>query len=261
MEIIDKMNIKENTKKNYKIKYKKVISLGFIIEASEQNIINKLEYLVDTELPNNINDYCNIIYLIRRDLNIPVDLIKEYKKNRKILIADSISNTNLNFIKSEYPSLQELREYTGQLYNNNEYSKFIINFLLLSVYCRNADLDVFITKKEPTDKVNNYLLVKNNEVIFIRANYKTSKSYNTKIDKITDESFIYACNQLAEQKLIKYNNNIGNHIKDVTLNKIGQSRYMKIILLESDKNKLLDISKKRGTAIDTLLRFYDLNRE
>ena len=168
------------------------------------------------------------------------------------------------------PDYDTLVDYTDELYNSNEWIDYIINYLILYYNVRNLDLvfEIVNLKRETVDTNKNYLWVTNKKVVFIRNIYKTAKVYNQKVNVITDIKFITAMKRVRDlQKLdfesgiiIKNINQLGYYIQKATYNNLGEGNYLKIVLnhYRNDFNMIKEISKNRGTSIDTLSEFYDL---
>ena len=106
-------------------------------------------------------------------------------------------------------------------------------------------------------------------VVYKRSMYKTNKIYGSLIQEITDKKFITAFRFIS--RLQKKNDPKGIFIKNVsslatyimrfTLNGLGESKYVKIIInhFKNDLQALTQISTNRGTSIATLIAFYDIN--
>ena len=57
--------------------------------------------------------------------------------------------------------MKKVATYTNNLYKNNEYVKFIVNFLIINYRAINKDVDVFITDsaKKVSDSINYYIII------------------------------------------------------------------------------------------------------
>lgn len=253
MNIINELNVTNLTKQNYKYKLKKVMDYGINWQSNETDILNSLNKLKDTF--NNISSYLNVIIVLRKYSGLSIDELVYFRDERRMQNENNETETNMKNKLIGMPSLQDLIQYTKDLYENDEYKKYIINYLLLATNCRNADLDLIITD-EPVD--GNYLLIKNNKCIFVRNDYKTSETYGTKQNTIEEPSFIYSCKKLGYGPLLTSVNK-NQEIRNCTYNKLGQGRYFKIITGESDIKDLKKLSNNRGTAISTIIDFYHIN--
>ena len=101
-------------------------------------------------------------------------------------------------------------------------------------------------------------------VTFIRNNYKTSNTYGTKTDVISDEKFLTAMKRMKTK--IGTNNFIPNpddpsyYVKKSTYKQIGEGAYFKILVDSNrgDLQKLKSMGNSRGTALDTIATNYDI---
>ena len=127
-------------------------------------------------------------------------------------------------------TVDELKTALDKLYDDREYKKYIINYLLINFHTRNQDLDLIITKtKRNMDDNKNYLLVRKSKIEFIRNNYKTKDLYGTKEYTITDKKFIDAVTQLGEIKLL-HTNNVSREVSNNTIDKLTESEMNKIMM-------------------------------
>ena len=139
-------------------------------------------------------------------------------------------------IKDDLPSLDELEEYTEYLYENKKWFEYIINYLLINYQTRNKDLDFTIVglKRDTKDKDKNFMWLERGRVTFIRNNYKTSNTYGTKTDVISDEKFVTALKRMKTK--IGGNTFIPNpddpsyYVKKSTYKQIGEGAYFKVLV-------------------------------
>lgn len=265
-------NKSENTKKAYKLQYKKLKNmLGKDIgEASQRTLIKTIQ---EHDNPNGKQALVNIAILIRRLDKNSVTELEDLREKLKGDIKTEVKKKNVNLPKS-LPSYEDLVEYTNMLYEQNEWTDYIINYLLLNYNVRNKDLlfDIVRRKKlAKADKSKNYLWLSDSFVEFIRNDYKTAKTYGQKAVKIKDKKFmtavrrVFACQKHNEDcgVFIENPNYIGYYLKKATLGGIGETAYNKIIVnhFRKDIDKLEQIAQDRGTDIKTLLEFYDIEKK
>jgi len=258
-ELINKMDITDNTKKTYDIKFKFITDILKIdYKGNEDDIINRLKLVEPIQKINAMLSYTNIIFVLRRDSKITIDKIKKYREHLFNRNKDELSETNKQNNKDVLPTMEELIKYTNTLYNDDNYKEYIINYLIITCSCRNMDLDVFITDIKPNDKNRNYLYVKNDEVIFYRNNYKTVDKYGAKEHIIKTKTFIYACKKFIGKNLLKNTGkNSSKEIIEATYKQLGQGRYFKIKLLNSNTGELTALGKDRGTSPNVIVAHYD----
>ena len=99
--------------------------------------------------------------------------------------------------------------------------------------------------------------------------YKTKKVYGSLVQEITDKQFLTALkaiSRLQDKKdprgtFIKNVSSLAGYVMKYTLNGLGESKYVKIIInhFKNDLQALTQISTNRGTSIATLIAFYDIN--
>ena len=177
------------------------------------------------------------------------------------------------------PTIDELNKYLKSLYTRNMWSEFILNYLLMTFNTRNIDLDVEVvnsihaTKK---DKTRNYLVVRKNDIVYIRYKYKTIKTYGVKRNIFKSTLVERAIRRLREERgkdkpLFIMANKDGsriaessnsNFVKNRTLNNITEGDINKIYVTDYADNGNVDglirISNNRGTDLETLFTSYKI---
>ena len=112
------------------------------------------------------------------------------------------------------------------------------------------------------------------DIILDINDYKTEEKYGTKEIKITNEKFI---NEIKKMKLndgdyllsmkngdkIKNISTFNDKILNLTIDKLGQNKLVKIMIKDLLNNKSYDkleqLSRDRGTSLDILLKSYNLH--
>jgi hypothetical protein len=260
----------EPTKKTYLDQYRILVhALGKpILDATEDEIIDTIKKIADT--PNIQSTRVNVPLIIRRFNDKPFEKLLAYR-NSLNEVKKTYTSSSLETKRDTLPSYDTLREYLDTLYKNNQYQKYIINYLLLNFCVRNKDCDVFITNKLKGDDIN-YLLLKKNQVEYIVNDYKTFKSYGKKSFTIKSKSFVNAIKNLPVDSWL-LSTQKGEHIKATSLGKylgeripygLGESDICKIVIqhlqgLPNADDALEFFSHSRGTSTDTLRAYYNLN--
>jgi len=268
------------TKKQYKIQYNKLFKLigKPIGETSEKKII---ELLDEIENKNNSQALLNIALLVRKMEGLSVAQLEKRRKQDKDKIFQAIKEKNVE-LKENLPSYKDIVEYMDYLYEKNERTDFIINYLLINLQVRNQDLDFTIIskKRDATDKNKNYMWLQNSKgkATFIRNVYKTAvihapdgeHGYGQKVNNITDKRFIIALRRvLGCQKsgldcgtFIPTKSAIAYHLIKATYKQLGEGKYFKIVVnhFRNNLDKLKEISENRGTDLKTILNFYDIEK-
>ena len=273
-----------NTQKSYNLQYRTLQKiLGKPVgEASQRTIINAIkDYQAESKTSQNNNGkiaLTNIAILVRRYNKNSTNELDDYREKLKENIKTDTRKKNVELPKT-LPSYEDLVEYTDMLYDQSEWTDYIINYLLLHYNVRNKDLLFDIIRRKKVAKNNpkkNYLWLSDNFVEYIRNDYKTrdwnktkpTDAYGPKVYKIKDRKFmtavrrVFACQEHDEDCGIFIPNEaqLGYYLKKATLGGIGETAYNKVIInhFRNDIDKLKEISQSRGTSIGALLEFYDI---
>ena len=214
----------------------------------------------------------NIAILIKTAYRENIDELIEYRKrNKGLVLEDSVAKNKA--LKEELPSLKELIDFTEKAYENGEWIKYVINYLMLTFGVRNMDINTIITKdgKEVTAN-ENWLVIRGNSVRFIRYVFKTKDTYNCSDNEVKAKKFNHAVREILgdeDQKPLLISDRSGERIAESSLNRfvskytyneIGETKYFKI-LATSNKKDIEKLSLDRGTAIGTIITNYDLDFE
>ena len=132
-------NKSDSTKKQYRLQYNKLLKLTGkpIGETSEKKII---EILDEIENKNNSQALLNIAFLIRKMEGLAVTQLEKKRKQDKKNLVESVKEKNVN-LKENLPSYDDIVEYMNYLYEKDEWTDYIINYLLINLQVRNQDLD------------------------------------------------------------------------------------------------------------------------
>jgi hypothetical protein len=102
----------------------------------------------------------------------------------------------------------------------------------------------------------NFLFIRDKDVVYIRNDYKTKNSYGIKRDVIKAKKFFTAVQEL--DSLLIDNSNLDRQVKAVT-GGINQSSMFKIMIATNNNLKAIaKASKNRGTKMDTIASSYDI---
>ena len=273
-------NKSDATKKQYRIQYNKLFKLTEkpIAETSQKKI---LEILDEMNNKNNEQALLNIALLVRKLNKLSVTDLEKRREDNKKNINTAIKEKNKE-LKETLPTYDDLIEYMNYKFDNDEWTDYIINYLLIHLQVRNQDLDFDIVKrkKDANDKNKNYMWLQQNKITYIRNVYKTaninkpdgsSTGYGQKVNIITNPKMILAVKRvLGCQKsdldcgtFIPNKSSIAYHLQKATYKQIGEGKYFKIIVnhFRKDLDKLKEISVNRGTDLTTILNFYDIDKK
>tara|TARA_R110000787_G_scaffold77384_1_gene170061 strand:+ start:1046 stop:1906 length:861 start_codon:yes stop_codon:yes gene_type:complete len=270
-------NLSAGTLKQYKSQLKKLDDLldNSISNTSQKVIIKtiKEEYMS----PNTEASLLNIAIIVFRHDGKNVDKLVVYRDQIKYKIRQHRLSRNLGLEKT-LPSYEEIVAYIDNLFETEQYQKFIVNYLTFYLNVRNEDCFIkFETTKKATKKdlTKNYLVVKKDSISYIRNVYKTFESYGVKRLEIVDKKFRKAVKEVfkTHDYLIENKDGapvppsaIGSYVFDMTYHKIGEGAYLKINIAYAQKQDdvfdlLRNISKRRGTDFETLLSSYNIQEK
>lgn len=265
------------TKKQYKTQYNKLFKLTGkpIAETSEKKI---LEILNDIDNKNAEQALLNIALLVRKLNKLSVTQLENLREKNKESLNKSVKEKNVT-LKETLPTYNDLIEYMNYLYDKDEYTDYIINYLLINFQVRNQDLDfkIITRKRDASDLTRNYMWLQPNKLTYIRNVYKTARyinadginsGYGQKVNVITEPKMITAFKKVLKcQKnnedcgtFIPNKSSIAYHLQKATYKQLGEGKYVKIVInhFRDDIDKLKEISENRGTSLTEILRSYDI---
>ena len=254
------------------------ISDEFVTDEVLVNVIDSFKITPAGKL-----NFQNVAVMIKAQHKQPTEKLLKFKE---LLTAKKDLDTEYKSIQklTSLPTHSEVRKYIDDLYQQADYSKYLINELIFSYGLRNADVNLVIIplaeykelKKNDKEKYEseNWLVLKKNDCDLVINRYKTKGSYGTKIISIKLKKVVDAGNKLGSGNLIQnsktdkvndntLHNNI--HLYDLGGVKLRQSDYFKINImhLQSQPNSLHKIhllGKSRGTqSLDTLDKHYNMH--
>ena len=237
-----------------------------INETSEKKLI---EIIMEQSNNNGKQALINISILVRRIYGLKTEKLENLREKLKSALKEDVKEKNA-ILKDTLPSYEDLVEYTDHLWDNMQWTDYIINYLLINYQVRNQDLvfDIVNTKKQTKDTDKNFMWLSPKKVVYTRNVYKTANSYGKKTDIITDPKFIvamrrvYACSSRGEEcgVFIPTLSQAGYYIKKATYKQLGEGAYVKIVInhFRGDFSKLKEISENRGSSLTTLAENYDI---
>jgi hypothetical protein len=272
----------EHTIKAYKNAHKRLTNyLDMPLdEAREDEIIDAVNILSDN--PNTQNSLVAVALVFRKLFDKPSPLILKKKNELTKEITELRIKRNADK-KETLPSINEIHERIKELYTEGDLSGFIALWLMVTFNTRNADINLQIVKslhETKADKKDNYLVIRKDTILFIRNNYKTRRAHGVLRITITDTLFNKAVKTYVRQYKEKYgkdkpvyllhkdtkrfiSSSIGNYIKSKTPGKITEVDINKIqvsnIKDTGDYDQLKLMSLNRGTSVENLIQFYNLD--
>lgn len=263
--IINEKQISDSSKKVYLSLLKRMTKAKFKIPTKANEKLTYVKQHVSSfDNPNTRLDMLNLIIVIRNELELSIEKLKEYRSElkqqqkahqvNKMADAGDKLMTYDDFVKA----LQEA-------YNKQEWKKYIVNYLIMTYGVRNKDLNLEIVKtKKEMKEGNNYLLLKKDKVIFIRDDYKTHKTYGKKTHEIHDKLFYEAVKKTGLGKLIA-EQQISNGLRKLYINKMGEAKIFKMMIdkyyEDDDSASIKRLAADRGTSLSVVQGFYNVNAE
>jgi len=246
---------------------------NWITETSVENLIKIINKL-DVKATGKLNDL-NIIIMIKKNT---MDNLKPLLDLRDTLNNKKLKQTAELLVKkqNELPPYEDIVNYIDGLYDTNQYTNFLINFLIFEFGLRNKDLNLkIITLENHKNAIEplNYLVIRKTDCLLIIADYKTSNSYGVKRIVVRSRRVLNFAKKVGEGFLLT--NRFGEPPKDDGLTyyinlyttkdgiKLNESDYYKIKVkhLQQQPNSLEEltkISKYRGSSINCMNEHYNL---
>jgi len=274
--LLFKSNISQQTQKNYERIYNKIRDkLSNDIADTNQNKIIEIIEKLSNENPSNFLTYINVPIIIKKMTNNDVDLLVKVQKEYDGLRTKHIQNS-IKQKKVELPDFNVLKKFTDELYDKQEYQKYIINFILINFGLRNKDLQLYIVERNSiknTEVEQNFILLQKSKAELIINNYKTIENYGQKKIKITNKKFIDACYKYGVNSYLLNDNGdkskpvvetgLAQYIGRRLYNGLTEGDYFKILIknAQKKKNSLKEIqflSETRGTSLDVIMKHYNI---
>jgi hypothetical protein len=226
--------------------------------------------------PNTIYGVVNTVMKVLRLYNKPVEKLEVFYKALKV------RKENHNFEGTKkVAELQITPKYLesqkNKYYDEGDYVRYILNYLIVNLNVRNEDLDVVLLRsvKNATDETENYLVLAKNSVLYIRRRYKTAKNYGEKKLLIRSKKFVNAVNELLEKGntyLLErgsgariQKSSLGKYVNILSIDNLGTAKITKIITSSAvdkcDEKKINQISKTRGTSKTELFKSYQFENK
>ena len=184
----------------------------------------------------------------------PVDAIRQFLQQTN---ADSalLQRQKNDKLKSNLPDI-DFKQMLSKYYKDKDYKNFVILYLLLNYNTRNKDLVARVVNNEADiNQKENFLFIREKDVVYIRNDYKTNDTYGMKQDVIVAKKLF---NAIKEVDSLLVDGNLDRQVKKVT-NGINQSTLFKMLITQNNNLKsIAKASKNRGTNMDTIASSYDI---
>ena len=184
----------------------------------------------------------------------PVDAIRQFLQQTN---ADSalLQRQKNDKLKSNLPDI-DFKQMLSKYYKDKDYKNFVILYLLLNYNTRNKDLVARVVNNEADiNQKENFLFIREKDVVYIRNDYKTNDTYGMKQDVIVAKKLF---NAIKEVDSLLVDGNLDRQVKKVT-GGINQSTLFKMLITQNNNLKAISkASKNRGTNMDTIASSYDI---
>ena len=185
----------------------------------------------------------------------PVDAIRQFLQQTN---ADSalLQRQKNDKLKSNLPDI-DFKQMLSKYYKDKDYKNFVILYLLLNYNTRNQDLVARVVNNEADlNQKENFLLIREKDIVYIRNDYKTNDTYGMKRYIIKSKKLFNAVQDL--DNLLIDDGNLDRQVKKVT-GGINQSTLFKLLITKNNSLKsIAKASKARGTNMDTIASSYDI---
>ena len=185
----------------------------------------------------------------------PNDIVRDFLRQANAE-ASLLQRQKNDKLKETLPSV-DFNKLLNGYYRDKQYKNFVILYLLMNYNTRNKDLVVKVVNDESDINPNeNFLFIRDKDVIYIRNDYKTKNRYGSKRDVIKSKKLFNAVKEV--DSLLENNNNLDRQVKAVTKG-INQSTMFKMLVAQNNNLKsIAKASKNRGTNMNTIASSYDI---
>lgn len=241
-------HITEKTKKGYEQRIARLKRDGYTfresIDETKQFLSN---YSIQTRL-----DLLNVILVLDKEQGKNIEPWQQYREQ---LYKEVTKDREKKLKQKKLPSVPFFLKKLDELYESEQWYRYILNYLCFVFGVRNEDLDLDFHKSP-----NNYLIYQDGICIYVRNKYKTVKSYGPKTHIIRNPKFIDAYQRCPVPHKPKQ---IGPFLKLKLLLPEGDMFKMHVKDLEEkgDTETIRLLAESRGTNINTVLNYYNVNTE
>ncbi len=277
--ISDATNLGKNSKSIYNSLYRRFMKMSSGIKIMAMNEDKILDILDDDEIPPKSQEgLCTVTIMVRRANQGSYDKLLRWRETTIKKRRENYKMKQNELLADTLPDKDVLESYMNNLFNEKDYTGYIINYLLITFGVRNLDLNVILTADNEVIKSNhksnmNYLYVASKYVRYIRNNYKTADVYGKQRHMIERRRFQSACFALLDGNydapLLKLpsgeavsEDSVGKIIQRKTFKELGEGKYYKINILDAKKNgnikRIKELAKSRPHSVETLFKEYDI---
>jgi len=185
----------------------------------------------------------------------PNDIVRDFLRQANAEASLLQQKKNL-ILKETLPSV-DFKQMLNGYYRDKNYKSFVILYLLMTYNTRNKDLVLRVVNDESDlNEKENFIFIREKDVVYIRNDYKTKNRYGGKQDVIKIKKFLKAIKEV--DKLLENDNNLDRQVKKIT-GGINQSTMFKMLVAQNNNLKsIAKASKNRGTNMNTIAKSYDI---
>ena len=241
-------HITEKTKKGYEQRIARLKRDGYTFRESVDETKQFLSnYPIQTRL-----DLLNVILVLDKEQGKNIEPWQQYRDQ---LYKEVTKDREKKLKSKKLPSVPFFLKKLDELYESEQWYRYILNYLCFVFGVRNEDLDLDFHKSP-----NNYLIYEDGVCIYVRNKYKTVKTYGPKTHVIRNPKFIDAYQRCPVPHRPKQ---IGPFLKLKLLMPEGDMFKMHVKDLEEkgDTETIRLLAESRGTNINTVLNYYNVNTE
>jgi hypothetical protein len=241
-------HITEKTKKGYEQRIARLSRDGYTFRESVDETKQFLSnYPIQTRL-----DLLNVILVLDKEQGKNIEPWQQYRDQ---LYKEVTKDREKKLKQKKLPSVPFFLKKLDELYESEQWYRYILNYLCFVFGVRNEDLDLDFHKSP-----NNYLIYEDGVCIYVRNKYKTVKTYGPKTHVIRNPKFIDAYQRCPVPHRPKQ---IGPFLKLKLLMPEGDMFKMHVKDLEEkgDTETIRLLAESRGTNIGTVLNYYNVNTE
>ena len=246
-------NLSEKTIAEHSRGLVKFQNLGGNLKADENEIIQFIKENYREGSPQKM--ISTTLSKFRHYRGKPVDAIREFLRKAN---ADSrlLQQQKNDVLKETLPTI-DFKKMLNGYYRDKQNKNFVILYLLMNYNTRNQDLVLRVVKDETElNQKENFLLIREKDVVYIRNDYKTKDRYGTKRDIIKAKKVFNSVQDL--DSLLIDDGNLDRQVKKVT-GGINQSSMFKIMIASNNNLKsIVKASRNRGTNMNTIGTNYDI---
>ena len=165
-------------------------------------------------------------------------------------------------------SQEDILDHEDKMYIESKWSAYVACRIVRELLCRNKDLNLIVVDNiDEIEDVNvgNWLVANDDEIVVIRNDYKTFKTYGSLRHELKmDRMLITACDQLPRRQLLfpgaDNPSKLQNRLKhSLYTSEVG---YLHTAIEQIKKTgnigRLREIASTRGSSVDQLLTAYNL---